>query len=142
MRCISIHCFFDFIAFINLVLMHHDNMRFGLLYYYCLLLRKTSPNYMTDSRCPHLLNRYQCVTYLLGPEMINYSRWMYLSNGNRDSTMMSYRCDMAFRATGFTGFYICMPVISRLQENAATTLTCLIKERIGIHCLNFISFTK
>lgn len=73
MCCISIHCFFDFIAFINLVLMHHDNMRFGLLYYYCLLLRKTSPNYMTDSRCPHLPNRYQCVKHLLSPEMFNCS---------------------------------------------------------------------
>lgn len=57
---ISIYCYFDFIALINLVLMHHDNMRFGLLYYYCLLLKKKkrSPHYVTDSRCPHLLNRY------------------------------------------------------------------------------------
>lgn len=41
--------------------MHRDNTRFGLLYYYCLLLSEASPNYMTDSRCPHLLNRYQCI---------------------------------------------------------------------------------
>lgn len=97
-------------------------MGFGLLYYYCLLLRKTSPDYMTDSRCPHLLKRYQCVTHLLGPEMLNCSGWMYPNHGNKDSAMMSYRCDMSFRAAGFTSILICVPVISRLWENAANTL--------------------
>lgn len=98
MCCISIYCYFDFIALINLILMHHDNMRFGLLYYYyyyCLLLRKTSPNYMTDSRCPHLLNRYQRVAYLLSPKMFNCSRWMYPNHGTKDSIVTSCRCDMS-----------------------------------------------
>lgn len=96
----------------------------GLAYYiiiaYC--WEKTSPDYMTDSRCPHLLNRYRCVTHLLGPEMFNCSGWMYPNHGNKDSAMMSYRCDMSFRAAGFTSILICVPVISRLWENAANTL--------------------
>lgn len=68
---ISIYCYSDFIASINLVLMHYDNTRFGLPYDYCLLWRETSPSYMTDSRSPHLLNRYQCMLHLLNPEMFH-----------------------------------------------------------------------
>lgn len=93
MCCIRIYCYFDFIALINLVLMHDDNMKFGLLYYYYLLLRKASPNYMTGSRCPHILNRNQCMASFLSPMAFSCSRWMHPNDENKDSTVISCRCD-------------------------------------------------
>lgn len=92
MCCIHICCYFDFIALINLVLMHHDNMRFGLLYYYCLLLRKASPSYMTGSRYPHILNRYQCMASFLSPMMFNCSRWIHPNHETR--TPLWYPADV------------------------------------------------
>lgn len=127
--------------------MHRDNMRFGLLHYYCLVLRKTSSSYMTDSRCPHLLIRHQSMTHLLGPEVVSCSRCLYPHHGNKTG-MMPYRWDMPLGTTGLKTIASCMPAISPLGENSANTLHCYIvlsKRRstllgIGIRCPNVISF--